>query len=469
MKHTKIVATISDQRCDVGFIKELYNAGMNVVRINTAHQSIEGSKVVINNIRQVSDKIAVLIDTKGPEIRTTVCRDPIAIATGDIIRIKGDPDRPTIPGLIHLNYKGFVSDLALDDQILIDDGDIALLVIEKTEDELICRALNSCILKSRKSVNVPGVNINLPSLSEKDKKYIQFAIEEDIEFIAHSFVRRKEDVLAIKQILALHQSKIKIIAKIENQEGVDNIEEILDHVYGVMVARGDLGVEIPYEKIPGVQQKLILACIRRKRPVIIATQMLHSMIEHPRPTRAEISDVANAVYRRTDALMLSGETAFGLYPIEAVQTMTKVALEVEASRPITDIKISSIDNEIAAFLANAAVEASNDLDTKAVIVDTQTGRTARYLAAFRNNRPVYAACYSKRAVKELALSYGVTAFYMEPRKKTDAFKRSVVRYLSEVEGIEMDDRILLVGGSYGPRRGASFLEISLVQDLLGHK
>ena len=231
--------------------------------------------------------------------------------------------------------------------------------------------------------------------------------------------------------------------------------------------RGDLGVEIPAERIPIVQQHLIHTCIKRKRPVIIATQMLHSMIENPRPTRAEISDVANAVYRRTDALMLSGETAYGKYPVQAVRTMTKVALEVEASRPKTDIRISSIDNSIAAFLANAAVEASIELDTKAVIVDSQTGRTARYMAAFRNDNPVYAACYSERVVRELALSYGVIAFYMEPKKQTDAFKRSVVRHISEIDGIEMDDRILLIGGSYGPRRGASFMEISLVRDLVG--
>lgn len=466
MKHTKIVATISDQRCDVEFIRELYTAGMNVVRINTAHQSIEGSRVVIENIRKVSDKIGILIDTKGPEIRTTMTRDPIDIQSGDLYVIKGDPDRPTFPGLIHVNYAGFVDDVPVNTRILIDDGEIEFIVVEKREKELLCKALNAGVLKSRKSVNVPGVEISLPPLNEKDKEYIQFAIEEDIEFIAHSFVRNKADVLAIKQILSLHQSKIKIIAKIENQVGVDNIEEILDQVYGVMVARGDLGVEISAEKIPIIQQNLILACIKRKKPVIIATQMLHSMIEHPRPTRAEISDVANAVYRRTDALMLSGETAFGKYPVEAVQIMTKVALEVEASRPKTDIKISSIDNEIAAFLANVAVEASNDLNTKAVIVDSQTGRTARYLAAFRNNNPVYAACYSKKVVRELSLSYGVIAFYMEPRKQTDAFKRSIVRHLSEIDGIGMDDRVLLIGGSYGPRRGASFLEISLVRDLV---
>jgi pyruvate kinase len=466
MKQTKIVATISDQRCDVDFIRELYQAGMNVVRINTAHQAIEGSRTVINNIRKVSDKIAVLIDTKGPEIRTTVTRDPIEIETGEVYIFKGDADRPSFPGLICVNYANFVADLSVNDKILIDDGDLGFVVTEKRNDELVCKALNNGVLKSRKSVNIPGVEVSLPPLNEKDKEYIQFAIEEDIEFIAHSFVRSKEDVLAIKQILGLHQSKIKIIAKIENQEGVDNIEEILDHVYGVMVARGDLGVEIPAEKIPGVQRKLILACIKRKRPVIIATQMLHSMIEHPRPTRAEISDVANAVYSKTDALMLSGETAYGKYPVEAVSTMNRVALEVESNRPHTDIRISSIDNEIAAFLANVAVDASTHLNIKAVIVDSQTGRTARYLAAFRNNSPVYAACYNKKVVRELALSFGVIPFYMEPKKQTDAFKRSIMRHLSEIDGIEMDDRILLIGGSFGPRRGASFMEISLVRDLV---
>ena len=466
MKNTKIVATISDLRCDVDFIRELYEAGMTVVRINTAHQTIEGSKRIISNVRQVSDKIGILIDTKGPEIRTTASRDPISISSGEDYIFMGDPDQPTSPGRISVNYDRFVEDMSVGKQILIDDGELAFVVTEKHEDHLVCRSQNDGELRSRKSVNVPGVVIKLPALNEKDKLYIQLAIEEDIAFIAHSFVRRKEDVLAIKQILGLNKSKVKIIAKIENQEGVNNIEEILDHAYGVMVARVDLGVEVPAERIPGIQQKLILACIRRKRPVIIATQMLHSMIEHPRPTRAEISDVANAVYSMTDALMLSGETAYGKYPVEAVKTMTRVALEAESSRQESDIRISSIDNEIAAFLANVSVEASRELNIKAVIVDSQTGRTGRYLAAFRNNIPVYAACYDQRVVRELSLSYGVIAFYMEPRKQTDAFKRSIVRNLSEIEGIEMEDRILLIGGSYGPRRGASWLEISLVKDLV---
>jgi len=424
--------------------------------------------MIMKTIRQVSDKLAILIDTKGPEVRTTVCRDPIEVQQGDEIIFKGNPDKPSVPGLIHVNYHRFHEEMEVGHRILIDDGELAFIVIKKGEDELVVKAENKGWIKSRKSVNTPGISLSLPALSEKDKAYIEFAAQNDVAFIAHSFVRRKEDILAIKQILALKKSKVKIIAKIENQEGVDNIDEILDHAYGVMVARGDLGIEIPAERIPGIQKQLISACIKRKKAVIIATQMLHSMIEQPRPTRAEISDVASAIYNRTDAIMLSGETAYGKYPIQAVQTMTNVAIEVEKSREREEFSISSIDNEIAAFLANMAYQASNDLSTKAVITDTQTGRTARYLAAFRNNNTIYAACYSKRVMRELALSYGVEAFYLEPRKHTDAFKRAVVCYLLNTEEVDLDERVVLVGGSFGRRKGASFLEVGQVRDLI-HK
>ncbi len=465
-KLTKIVATISDQRCDAGFLKTLYEAGMNVVRINTAHQQLEGSQRVVDAVRSVSDQIAILVDTKGPEIRTTTARDPIPVEVGEMIRVYGNPDKPSVPGAISVSYAGFVDVLIPGNRILIDDGEIELVVREKQSDYLICEVSNQGLIKSRKSVNTPGISIDLPALNEKDLTYIDFAVKNDLEFIAHSFVRRKEDVMAIQQVLEEKQSKIKIIAKIENQEGVDNIQEILNHVYGVMIARGDLGIEIPAERIPGISRKLISACIQRKKPVIVATQMLHTMIEHPRPTRAEISDVANAIYNGTDAIMLSGETAYGQYPVEAVKTMTRVALEVESVKVNPDYTISSIDNEIAAFLANMAVQASNELNTRAVILDTLTGRTARYLSAFRNRNSIFAACYNPRVVRELALSYGVYPFLIEPKVHTDAFKREVASYLINRGEISMQNRVILVGGSFGPRKGASFLEISRVSDLV---
>ena len=322
---TKIVATISDRRGDVDFIRNLYDEGMNVIRFNTAHQTPEDTIKVVNNARKVSDRIALLLDTKGPEVRTVNCPETINLEEGDIVHVEGGPGKESSGSHIYVNYENFARDLSEGASILIDDGEVELKVLKIKGNVLECRVMNSGVVKPRKSVNVPNVRINLPSVSEKDKKYIQFAAENDLDFIAHSFVRTKEDVLAVQEILDQYNSEIKIIAKIENQEGVDNIDEILEAAYGIMVARGDLAIEIPYEKIPGIQKMLINKCIEKRKPVIIATQMLHTMINNPRPTRAEVNDIASAIYSQADAVMLSGETATGKYPIEALKTMAKVA------------------------------------------------------------------------------------------------------------------------------------------------
>ncbi len=400
MKKTKIVATISDRNCDVTFLKKLHNAGMDVVRLNTAHQSFEESKKVIDNVRKVSDAIALIVDTKGPEIRTTAANESIELNTGDLVTFKGDPDQLTNKACVYVNYSGFVHEIPLKCRILIDDGQLELEVIEKKEDSLICKALNRGKIDGRKSINVPQVSFKLPALSEKDKEYVKFCIDQDVDFIAHSFVRNKEDIKAIQDILDERGSKIKIIAKIENQEGVDNIGEILDHVYGVMVARGDLAIEIPYEKIPGIQKMLIEKCVELRKPVIIATQMLHSMINNPRPTRAEVSDIASAIFSKTDAIMLSGETASGQYPLEAVETMAKVAREVEKSgNEIHDVPIVVLSNERSAYLTKTAVEGAVKLKAKAIIADSETGRSIRNMAGFRGQRPIFAHCYNKRVVR----------------------------------------------------------------------
>ena len=333
LKKTKIVASISDLRCDVDFIRDLFNAGMNVVRMNTAHATREGFEKLISNVREVSNRIAILMDTKGPEVRTTKnAEETTGYKTGDRVKIVGDPGQDTVRGCIYVSYPGFVKDLSVGAKILIDDGELELEVKEKDDEALYCEVCNDATLGSRKSVNVPGVRINLPSLTEKDRKNILYAIEKDIDFIAHSFVRNKQDVLDIREILNTYGSDIKIIAKIENQEGVDNIDEILDVADGIMVARGDLGIEVPQERIPGIQRILIRKCVMARKPVIVATQMLHTMIQNPRPTRAEVTDIANAIYYRTDALMLSGETAYGKYPVEAVKTMTKIAAQAEVDK-----------------------------------------------------------------------------------------------------------------------------------------
>jgi pyruvate kinase len=466
LKKTKIVATISDLRCDVEFIKQLYDNGMDLVRLNTAHQSSEDTLRVIKNVREVSEKIPLILDTKGPEIRTTPSDYKVSVKKGDRIRIKGDVSKSTNPDCIYVNYNNFVEELEPGKKILIDDGDIEFEVLEKSGDALICMATNEGNVKGRKSVNVPEVSFNLPTLNAKDIDYIKLAIDHDIDFIAHSFVRNKQDVMAIQQILDQHKSRIKIIAKIENQEGVDNLDEILPFVFGVMVARGDLAIEIPYEKIPGIQKMIINKCIESRKPVIVATQMLHSMIENPRPTRAEVSDIANAIYSKADAIMLSGETAYGNYPVEAVSTMARIALEVEKSRSdmhITPMLVMS--TRTSAYLSKSAVEASIELDCKAIIADTSTGRTIRNIACYRGRKLVFAQCYDKRVVRELALSFGVYADHI-PEGTTHNFIIRALNTLLNRKLLEKSDQVVVLGGNFEWTQSASFIEISTVGNML---
>lgn len=474
LKRTKIVATISDKRYDNKFLTDLYNAGLDVVRLNTAHLTPGSCKSIIDAVREVSDTIAILIDTKGPEIRTTVVDKEIAILENEEYFFSGDPQGTTDDKDIYVTYINFANDLSIGDKILIDDGALEFEITGKADQKLICKALNSGPLSSRKSINVPGAKFKLASLSERDKEFVQFAIDEDIEFIAHSFVRHKQDALDIQNLLDAKKSNVKIIAKIENQEGVDNLDEILDYVYGVMVARGDLGIEIPAERIPGIQQKMLDTCIERRKPVIIATQMLHTMIDNPRPTRAEVTDVANAISQGTDAIMLSGETAYGKYPVEAVSTMSTIALEVESTTPeIRKTEIRVLTNEISAFLTRQAVKASTKLDIKAIIADSGSGRTIRNLAAYRGKRPIFAICYKRRTMRELSLSHGVYGQYFElsqgmqkEEEITHAnFLHKSLNYLTTTSLLQDEDTVVVIAGNFGQAHGASFIEISTVNNL----
>jgi len=464
-KYTKIVATISDRRCEVEFIQQLFDVGMNVARLNTAHISTESALTMINNVRAVSDSIGILVDTKGPEIRTRNIDEPINVKEGDLIKVKGGEGRSN-QEIFYVSYEHIQRDVPVGNLILIDDGDLALEVIEKTEDYLICRVGNSGQIKNKKSVNTPGVSVDLPSISEKDVEFIEFAAQNDIDFIAHSFVRNKKDVLAVQEILDRFNSRIKIIAKIENLDGVNNIDEILEHAYGIMVARGDLGIEISAEKIPAIQRKLIRKAVQQKKPVIIATQMLHSMIDNPRPTRAEVSDVATAIYDRTDAIMLSGETAYGNYPVESVKVMSKIALEVEASKDQrNDLPVPRLDNETSAFLAEAAVLASKELNVTAIVTDTLTGKIARYIAAFRGTRPVFAKCHNGRVKRELALSYGVFPSEIQSKKNKHKLIETSLLDLVERNLITEKDTVVYVGGNFGVGGGTSFIEIASVEQM----
>jgi len=478
-KKTKIIATISDFNCDIDFLQDLFDNGMNVVRINTAHASFEGAKKVIKNVRLVSDKIAILVDTKGPEIRTRPLSSDVKVKEGQIIKIAGKLSSDSSKKLIQVNYKNFVTDVPEGSKILIDDGALELVVIEKSDDCLQCKVMNNGVIQGKKSVNIPMAHIKLPSLSEKDVDFIHFAIEQDLDFIAHSFVRKKEDIEAVQKVLDEKNSEIKIIAKIENEEGVKNIDSILDVAYGVMVARGDLAIEISPEKLPVVQKKIVSMAIHKRRPVIVATQMLHSMIKNPRPTRAEVNDVANAIYDGTDAIMLSGETAYGKYPIQAISMMKRIAKEVEQNLKIfkSDLKAEALvrkggksieqSDVVAAHLIKSAINLSEELNIKAIISDTTSGRSIRALAAYRSRHTIYAQCYVKKTMRKLALSYGVHVDYMEKPKSHEMFVQNAINNLIHKKIFNNKENLVtIISGNYGRAAGVTNIKVTTVDNLL---
>ena len=468
MKKTKIVCSISDRRCEVDFLRKLFFAGMNVVRMNTAHATPDGIRTIIRNTREVSPHLALLIDTKGPEVRTTNVEHPITYKKGDVVKIFGRPEMDTTHDIINVSYTDFTKCVGKGAHILFDDGLLDMLVMEQVGPMLVAQVQNDGVLGAHKSVNVPGVHIDLPALTEKDKKNINLAIDEDIDFIAHSFVRSADDVMAVQKMLDERGSDIKIISKIENQEGVDNIDEIIDASYGIMIARGDLGIEVPLEQIPGIQRTIMHKCEQKKKPVIVATQMLHTMINNPRPTRAEVTDIANAIYSRTDALMLSGETASGKYPLEAVQTMAAIAEQAEQDRMNSDdfdIPLSSTCSQ-REFLAHTAIESTRKLGVAGIIAASESGQTARDIAAFRGPTPVLAICYNnEKTMRWLNLSYGVIPIYQKKHLSSLFLFVAALRMLLQKGYIKNDDKIAYLGGSIGGRGGATFLEINRVSQV----
>ncbi|MDD6517728.1 MAG: pyruvate kinase [Prevotella sp.] len=473
MKQTKIVCSISDLRCDVDFIRSLFNAGMNVVRMNTAHATPEGLRKIIHNVRAVSPHIGILIDTKGPEVRTTGIAQPITYKTGEVVKIFGRPEMDTTHDIINVSFPDFALDVKAGDDILFDDGAIDMKVQEIVGPTVYAEVQNDGVLGAHKSVNVPGEHIDLPALTERDRRNILLAIDEDIDFIAHSFVRSAADVEAVQKILDEHHSDIKIISKIENQEGVDNIDEIIHASYGVMVARGDLGIEVPVERIPGIQRNIIRKCVEHHKPVIVATQMLHTMINNPRPTRAEVTDIANAIYSNTDALMLSGETASGKYPLEAVKTMAAIAEQAEKDRqsfdPIYNVPLNEHCSQ-REFLSHAAIEATRLLGVEGIITASKSGYTARCLATYRGPKPILAICYNEKTQRWLNLSYGVIAVYQKEHASSDVIFRAALRMLRQKGYLKNEDKVAYLSGSLDNLgEGTTFLEINKVNEVFDRR
>lgn len=422
MRKTKIVCTIGPSSESLENVKKLILAGMNVARLNFSHGDFEEHGNRIKNIRQackeLNKNVAILLDTKGPEIRTGKLEvEPIELVQDEFItltteEILGTKDR------ISITYKDLPSDVEPGSTILIDDGLIGLTVIEVSGTEIKCRIVNGGTIKSKKGVNVPGVAISLPGITEKDANDIIFGIEQDVDFIAASFVRKASDVLEIRELLAEHNAgHIQIISKIENQQGVDNLDEILEVSDGLMVARGDLGVEIPAEEVPLAQKLMINKCNVAGKPVITATQMLDSMQRNPRPTRAEASDVANAIFDGTDAIMLSGETAAGKYPVESVLTMSRIAEKAESSLNYRDLfnkQRTAQEISITEAISQSVSISALDLHAKAILTSTQSGTTARMISKYRPEAPIVAVTTQERTVRRLALIWGVHAVQGRP-------------------------------------------------------
>ncbi len=446
-KQTKVIATIPYQRCEPEFIQALFDEGMNVVRLNTAHLSEDETLTIIKNVRTVSPTIALLLDTKGPEIRTTEVIGQMPIETGKIYYFYGDADASCHHYRVNVNCSHFVGDVPVGSSILVDDGELRFIVEDKNEEYLSCRALNDGMMKRRKSVNVPNVSFDLPTLSKQDKEYLKFAGKHNLDFVAHSFVRNKADIEEVQTLLNKANSSARIIAKIENMDGVVNIDEILDASYGIMVARGDLAVEISHEKIPAVQKEIIEKCRKAHKPVIVATQLLHTMIENPTPTRAEVTDIANAVFQGADSLMLSGETASGIYPIESVAAMSGIIREAEKSGVLYDIqREEKTADDLVSYLCKSAIDIANHSNAEAILISSCNDDIPHHMASYRGKAPLLLGCTCGKKMRKYALSYGIFALPNIKETKEDGQTKigNAVGSLKEYKQLSDKDTIVIL-------------------------
>ena len=430
MRKTKIICTVGPATDDREVLRKMMKAGMNVARFNFSHGDHETHRARFNEITEVRDElslpIATLLDTKGPEIRLGDFEDPngAEICPGDRFTLTTKPCTGNSKRCF-VNYDGLPKDVESGTMILINDGLISMRVLEVDESDIICEVVDGGTLKDKKGVNVPGAALGMPYLSKRDMDDLSFGAEMGFDFIAASFCRSATDVTILRNFLdAIGWKSVKIIAKIENSQGVENIDEIIEKADGIMVARGDMGVEIPFEKIPAIQKMIIKKVYRAGKIVVTATQMLESMIENPRPTRAEITDVANAIYDGTSAIMLSGESAVGKHPVEAVKTMASIAENAESDIDYKKrfrhfLLEKKSDGDITEAISDATVTTAHDLGANAVIAVTKSGKTARMISKFRPSVPIIGATTDPTVMRQLSLSWGVIPVLFDEKKNSD--------------------------------------------------
>ena len=455
MKKTKIVSTLGPASTDVDTIVKLINAGANIFRFNFSHGDHPEHLGRMNNVKKAQEitgkHVGLMLDTKGAEIRTTVEKDgKIEFNAGDKVRISMDDSIEGTHEKIAVTYPGLYDDVHVGGHVLFDDGLIDMIIDEKDEanHELVCTVQNHGLLGSRKGVNAPGVSINLPGITEKDSSDIRFGLEQGINYIAASFVRKPEDIEDIRALLKeKNMEDVQIFPKIESQEGIDNFEAIMEVADGLMVPRGDMGVEIPAENVPLVQKKMIRRCNEMGKPVITATQMLDSMEENPRPTRAEVSDVANAVFDGTDATMLSGESANGDWPVEAVSTMARIDVKAENNLDLFGTETFNFDkSDVTETIGSAVAQAAKDLDIKVIVAATSSGYTARMISKYRPNADILALTFDERTERGLMVNWGVQPYIVDKPADTDEMFALAAKKAVELGFAKSGDKIIVVAG-----------------------
>jgi len=469
MRKTKIICTIGPATESIEMLEKLANAGMNVARLNMSHGDHESHAKIIQAIQSLNKKldhpIAILLDTQGPEIRTGDMANDLHLTEGDTISIVARGAEDVESSSIHVNYDDLINDVDVGDMITVDNGLINLEVLSKQERVMQVKVIDGGLLKSKRHVNLPGIRVNLPAITDKDRRDIEFGMQQGVDFIALSFVRQAADVHELRELLGDKADKIKIVAKLEDQEAITNMVEIIAAADGIMVARGDLGVEIPLEVLPRVQRRIIRTCAEMGKRVIVATHMLESMIENPIPTRAEVTDVANAVYEEADAIMLSGETTVGKYPVKCVEILDRISRSTESSRGLRFTDNLELDGD-KQQIAMAAVNLAESISAKAIIVPTRRGRMANRVTNCHPQESIICAFTNDSVTRrQLVMNRNVLSYQIEFSEDSEKTLATAAAIMIQRNEFSPDDRVVVISDALAGS-GFEAIQIRQISDLL---
>jgi pyruvate kinase len=467
MRRTKVICTIGPSTESPAMLAKMMAAGMNVARLNMSHASPEWTRMLVDRLRAASAEAglpcAILLDTQGPSIRTGDLPIPMHLQPGDTFELTVKGARSEEEKSVDVNYPNLVNDICEGDTVLVDNGVLRLRVLQKLHRRIRCEVLTEGDLGSRRHINLPGVKISMPSITEKDRADIRLGIELGVDFIALSFVRERRDVEELREILSEHLSAIRIIAKIEDQQAVQNLADLIAVADGIMVARGDLGIECPYEELPIIQRRIVKGCLQHGKPVIVATHMLESMIENPMPTRAEVTDVANAVFEQADALMLSGETTVGKYPLECLEVLDRIATRIERSGGAGYAATAELTNDRQKMTRSAVVMA-NELRARGIVVFTRHGHTARFASWLRpQHSPIFAFTDSPAVRQQLNLQWAVTPLLLEFNADPETTIRHAVQQLLDQRLLTAGDQVVIISDMLAHDKLVNAVQMRVVQ------